>query len=91
MKTESIASECRDKMNQSIIYTSQALLNIRTNKASVGMVENIPIEVYNCVMKLKEVSLITTPSHRMILIDPWDKSLLNNIHKSIQIVTKDDM
>ena len=57
---------------------------VRTGKASPGLVENIQVDVYGSMMRIRELAGITTPEPRMILIQPWDASTLHPIEKAIQ-------
>ncbi len=58
---------------------------LHTGKATPTIVENINVEVYGSMMKLKEIASISTPDARTLSIHPWDKSNLKAIEKAIQI------
>jgi ribosome recycling factor len=47
------------------------------------MLEGVKVEYYGSVMPLSQVSNITTPDPRQIIVQPWDKSLLESIDKAI--------
>jgi ribosome recycling factor len=49
------------------------------------MVENVTVEAYGTQMRLKECAAITTPDPRMIVIQPWDVSLIKAVEKAIQV------
>jgi ribosome recycling factor len=57
---------------------------VRTGKASPALVENIMVEAYDSHMRLRELAGITTPEHRMLVIQPWDASTVHAIEKAIQ-------
>ena len=57
---------------------------VRTGKASPSFVENIQVEVYGSMMRLREVASITTPEPRQLLVQPWDVSSTQAIEKAIQ-------
>ena len=57
---------------------------VRTGKASAGLVENIQVEVYGSMMRIRELAGITIPEPRLIMIQPWDASTLHPIEKAIQ-------
>jgi len=57
---------------------------VRTGKASPALVENIIVEVYGSQMRVRELAGITTPEHRMLVIQPWDANTLHPIEKAIQ-------
>lgn len=56
---------------------------VRTGKASAGLVENVQVEVYGSMMRIRELAGITTPESRVIMIQPWDASTLHPIEKAI--------
>ncbi len=56
-----------------------SLAQIRTGRASASLVSDILTDVYNTKMMVKELAQITTPEPTVILISPWDKSIITNI------------
>jgi len=59
------------------------LNKIRAGKASPAMLNGLMVEYYGAPTPLQQVSSITTPDARTICIQPWEKSLLSAIEKSI--------
>ena len=80
---EEILSELRDKMNKSIKVLKKELSKIRTGRASTALLEDIMINCYDTQMPLKQVASISVPESRLILIQPWDKSIIGEIEKGI--------
>ncbi len=80
---DEILSELRDKMNKSINVLKRELSKVRTGRASTALLEDIMIECYDTEMPLKQVASISVPESRLILIQPWDKSIIGNIEKGI--------
>jgi ribosome recycling factor len=84
MAPDEILMEAEDKM----IKTEQVVINefagVRTGKASASLVENIQVEVYGSMMRLRELAGITTPEPRQLLIQPWDMASIQPIEKAIQ-------
>jgi ribosome recycling factor len=84
MTLDDILLESEEKMSK----TEQVLLHefagVRTGKASPGLVENLQVEAYGSHMRLRELAGITTPEPRMLVIQPWDASMLHPIEKAIQ-------
>lgn len=73
------------KMQKSLDHTLHEFSGIHTGKANPSMVDGILVEAYGSHMRLKEVAAITTPDSRMIVVQPWDKSMLKPIEKGIQM------
>ena len=56
---------------------------VRTGKASPAMVEGIMVECYGGQSKLKDIAAITAPEPLLLVIQPWDQSIVNNVTKAI--------
>ncbi|MDD5438395.1 MAG: ribosome-recycling factor, partial [Patescibacteria group bacterium] len=62
--------------DQALEHLAKELKNLRTNRASAGLVEDIRLQAYGSSMDMKSVASITTPDARTIQIEPWDKNLV---------------
>lgn len=71
------------EMDKAIDHLTKELVKIRTGRAHTSMVEDIKIECYGSTMKLKEVGSITAPEASLIVIQPWDKSVIKEVEKGI--------
>ena len=84
MPVDDILLEAEEKM----IKTEEVVMNefagVRTGKASPSLVENILVEVYGSMMRIRELAGITTPEARMLMIQPWDATSIQPIEKAIQ-------
>ncbi|MFZ5425284.1 MAG: ribosome recycling factor [Patescibacteria group bacterium] len=76
--------ELKKKLNTSIEFLSEELTKLRTGRATPGLIENITVNAYGANMTIKEVGSVTVPDSQLLVISPWDKSLLKNIEKSIR-------
>ena len=84
MALDDILLEAEEKMMKTEEVVQHEFSGVRTGKASPGLVENIMVEVYGSQMRLREVAGITTPEHRMLVIQPWDATTVHPIEKAIQ-------
>src|SRR5437867_9477183 len=84
MTVDDILLEAEEKMLKTEEVVQREFAGVRTGKASPGLVENIIVEAYDSQMRLRELAGITTPEHRMLVIQPWDASTLHPIEKAIQ-------
>ena len=57
---------------------------IRTGRASTALFEKIRIEYYGQQTPLNQVATISVPEARLVVIQPWDRSILATIEKAIQ-------
>ncbi len=75
--------DAKDRMNKAISHLSSELAKIRAGKANPSMLDGIMVSYYGAMSPLGQVSSITTPDARSIFIKPWEKSLIQEIEKSI--------
>jgi len=68
-----------------IEVVSEDMATVKTGRAKPSLVENIQVEAYGTNMRLMELASITAPDTTMIVIAPWDKSLIAAIQKGINI------
>ncbi|HEX37347.1 MAG TPA: ribosome recycling factor [Candidatus Cloacimonetes bacterium] len=80
---ESIYKETRAKMDKTIDALRKELLRIRTGKANISLLEDITVNYYGQPTPISHVGTISTPEARLILINPWEKNMLQEIEKSI--------
>ena len=76
--------ETEKKMKKTVEILRNELVKIRTGRANPGLVEDIKVESYGTQVPLSQLTSITVPEPRQLLIRPWDKNLLPDIEKAIQ-------
>ena len=84
MALDDILLEVEEKMAKTEEFLVKEFSGVRTGKASPGLVENIQVDAYGSVMRIRELAGITTPESRVILIQPWDAGTIHPIEKAIQ-------
>ena len=84
MPMDDILLEAEEKMIKSEEVLVHEFSGVRTGKASPSLVENILVEVYGSMMRIRELAGITTPEARMLMIQPWDNASIQPIEKAIQ-------
>src|SRR5258708_10054482 len=57
---------------------------VRTGKASPGLVENVDVAAYGSTMKLKQLALITTPEPRLLVVQPFDASTVQDVERALK-------
>lgn len=67
------------RMQQAITHLKSELAQIRTGRANAALVSDILVDVYNTKMMVRELAQITAPEARVLLVSPWDKSIITNI------------
>ena len=76
------------KMQRAIDAMERDFSGIRTGRASTALVERITVDYYGAQTPLNQVAGISTPDPHLIVIQPWDRSVLSAIEKAI---TKSDI
>lgn len=72
-------SGARQKMQDATFHLKGELAQIRTGRANAALVSDISVEVYATKMMVKELAQITAPEPHVLLVSPWDKSIITNI------------
>jgi len=80
-----ILDTTKEAMDSAITHLEKQLINIRAGKASPSMLASVMVEYYGTQTPLNQVSNINTPDGRTISVQPWEKSMLSEIEKGIQI------
>ncbi len=74
-----------EAMENALKHLEKKLLNIRAGKASPSMVSSVMVDYYGTPTPLNQVSNVSTPDGMTISIQPWEKSLIPEIERGIQI------
>jgi len=73
----------KEKMTDSISHLQLELVKIRAGRANPGMLDGVMVEYYGSKTALSQVGNINTPDSKTILIQPWEKDLINEIKNAI--------
>ena len=87
MDADDVFLETEDKMEKAAEFTLHEFGTLHTGKATPAMVEGVHVEVAaygGSSMQIKELAAITTPDARTIKIQPWDKSVAQDIERGLQ-------
>ncbi|MEX2305917.1 MAG: ribosome recycling factor [Waddliaceae bacterium] len=80
----SILSETKQNMEAAIAHLKEELKAIRTGVASPALLDNIMVEVYGAPMRLQDISNVTSPESRQLLVTPYDANNASTIGKAIE-------
>ena len=72
-------------MDNAIKHLEKQLINIRAGKASPSMVSGVKVDYYGTPTPLNQVANVNTPDGMTISIQPWEKSLIPEIERGIQV------
>lgn len=82
---EFILDAVKEQMESAITHLIRELSNIRAGKASPSMLRGVMIDYYGSSTPLSQVSNINTIDAHTITVQPWEKSLIPEIEKGIQL------
>lgn len=72
-----------EKMNKTISVFEQNLSEVRAGRANPAILNKVKIDYYGTPTPISQVAGISVPEARLIVIQPWDASILKEIEKSI--------
>ena len=78
-------SEIKERMEKAIDSLNVRLSEVRAGRANPAILNKVTVEYYGVQTPLNQVGAISVPEARQILITPWDRSLLGEITKAIQV------
>ncbi len=78
-----ILDSTKESMDAAISHLEREFLKIRAGKASPAMLSSVLVEYYGSQTPLSQVANINTPDGRTISVQPWEKSMLQEIEKAI--------
>ena len=81
---EVIKKSAEEKMKKAVKALEDEFKTIRTGRASAALFENIRVDYYEQKVPLNQVATISIPEARLVIIQPWDRSVLAEIEKAIQ-------
>ena len=83
MDTATVFDDTKNRMIKSIEATQRELNTIRTGRASPAIIEHLMIDYYGTPTPLTQIAGISALDPRTLVIQPWDKSTIQSIEKSI--------
>lgn len=75
--------ETRHKMKAAIDHTRAELASVRTGRANPALLDKIMVNYYGTMVPVNQVANISAPEPRLLVIAPWDKSMVPEIQKAI--------
>ncbi len=81
---DDIVKTAEHKMKRAVEVLNHELSSIRTGRATPVLVERVQVDYYGTPTPVNAVANVTTPDARLLVIQPWDKSLIGPIEKAIQ-------
>jgi len=71
-------------MQKTVQVLKREMETIRSGRATSALVDQIMVEAYGTNTPLSQLASISVPEARLLLIQPWDRSIVGNVQKAIQ-------
>ncbi|WP_299128182.1 ribosome recycling factor [uncultured Winogradskyella sp.] len=80
-----IIDTAKEAMDNALKHLEKQLTNIRAGKASPAMLGSVMVDYYGSQTPLSQVANVNTPDGRTITVQPWEKSMLQEIERGIMV------
>ncbi len=80
-----ILSDTEEKMNKSLLAVKRDFGSLRTGKASPALLDAIRVDYHGTIMPLNQLASISAPEPRLMVVQAWDKAIVGEISKAIQV------
>ena len=78
-----IYTETEEKMKKAVEAVQKELASIRTGRATTALLDGIKVEYYGNMVPLNQVASVSAPEHRLLVIQPWEKKMIEEISRAI--------
>lgn len=78
-----ILDDAKEHMDKTLEHLRTELNAIRAGRASPSMVENVRVDAYGSSTPINQLASISAPQADLIVVQPWDRSLLSDIERAI--------
>ncbi len=84
MVSHRLLGAAEEKMKHTLEHGRHEMAVIRTSKATPALLDTVKVEAYGTLMPLSQVALVSAPEPRLLVVQPFDKSLRQAVQKAIQ-------
>ena len=78
------SDSAKKEFQSSVEHFKNDIASLRTGRVSPSVVDEVMVEAYGSTMPLMQLASISAPEPRLIMIQPWDKTVTKNIEQAIQ-------
>ncbi len=80
---DELYQDTNNNMEKSLEALSKELASIRTGRASLSILDGITVDYYDTPTPLNQVATLSIPESRLIVIQPWDTTIIKDVEKAI--------
>lgn len=81
--TEELFQEAEEKMKKTVEAMRKDLTSIRAGRANPALLDKVQVDYYGTMTPINQLATISAPEPRLLVIQPWDKSVIASIEKAI--------
>lgn len=83
MSVQDVIKETGPKMEAVVEDFKRKLGNVRTGRATVGLLDTVSVDYYGTPTPLNQMASVAVPEPQLITVQPWDMSQLGAVEKAI--------
>jgi ribosome recycling factor len=76
--------DARKRMDDALDAVRREFATVRTGKASPALLDTVRVDAYGSKMPLNQVATVSTPDPTLLVVQPFDKTLIGEIERGIQ-------
>lgn len=84
MIDQKLFTDAEDRMKKAFEHLKKDFVSIRTGRATPSLLDRIHVDAYGSQMLINQVASVTSPEPRLLMVTPYDKSVMGAIEKAIQ-------
>lgn len=81
---EEVLDDLKIEMQKVLDFMKKEFQRVRTGRASISLLDGIRVNYYGTLTPLHQVATLSVPESRLIVIQPWDSTMVEEIEKAIQ-------
>ncbi len=79
-----VIADAKAHMQKAVESAKREFAGVRTGRASPALLERVMVDYYGVPTPVTQVATVTVPDPRLLVVQPWDKSLVREIERAIQ-------
>ena len=83
MSADIVIKETKPKMESVVEDFKRRLANVRTGRASVGILDSVMVDYYGVQTPLSQMASVNVPEPQMLTVQPWDATQISAIERAI--------
>ena len=83
MSASNVTNETKPKMEAVVEDFKRKLSNVRTGRATVGLLDTVMVDYYGTPTPLNQMASVAVPEPQLLTVQPWDISQVNAVEKAI--------